>query len=127
MKVLFPLLIAARYERAFVLGTCSWVAPQDRPALKWKVSVSLVKMIGGSAYQEFKGLGDFVASTNIDKLKWTLFRVPFLGSGESKPVTASYTGSGQDGLFLTRCSIADWIMNEMQKRMWIGKAPVLSN
>ena len=127
MKILFPLLIAAHYERAFVLGTCSWTAPNDLGALKWKVSVILIKIIGGSAYQEFNGLGAFVASANVKELKWTLFRVPFLSNGEAKPVIGTYTGTGQDGMFLTRSSISEWILLEMQEGKWIGKTPVLCN
>ncbi len=127
MKIIFPLLIAARYERAFVLGTCSWTAPDDLGALKWKASVILIKIIGGSAYQEFNGLGAFVASTKVEDLKWTLFRVPFLGNGEAKPVTATYTGTGQDGMFLTRSSIAQWVLQEVQEEKWVGKTPVLCN
>lgn len=127
MKILFPLLIAAHYERALVLGTCSWTAPKDIGALKWKASVILIKLIGGSAYQEFNGLGEFVASTSVDDLKWTLVRVPFLGNGEAKPVTATYTGTGLDGMFLTRSSIAEWVLKEMKDGEWIGQAPVLCN
>ncbi|KAK2762132.1 hypothetical protein FQN54_001139 [Arachnomyces sp. PD_36] len=127
MKILFPLLIAARYERAFILGTVSWTAPQDQPALKWKAMVGMVKLVGGSAYEECNGLGAFVGSTDINQLNWTLFRVPLLGNGETKPVKASFGGSGQDGLFLTRRSIADWILQEMQEKKWVGKAPMLCN
>jgi len=127
MKILFPLLIAAHYERALVLGTCSSEAPEDLGGLKWKASVLLIKAIGGSAYEEFNGLGAFVASTSVENLKWTLFRVPFLGNGEAKPVTATYTGTGLDGFFLSRSSIAEWVLQEMQEGEWIGQAPVLCN
>jgi hypothetical protein len=127
MKVLFPLLIVAHYERALVLGTCSWTAPEDLGGLKWKAAIMLIKIIGGSAYQEFNGLGAFVASTSVEDLKWTLFRVPFLGNGEAKPVTATYTGTGLDGMFLSRSSIAKWVLEEMKEGEWIGQAPTLCN
>lgn len=127
MKILFSLLIAAHYERALVLGTCSWTAPEDLGALKWKASVLLIKTIANFAYQEFNGLGAFVASTSVEDLKWTLFRVPFLGNGEAKPVTATYTGTGLDGFFLSRKSIAEWVLKEIKDGEWIGQAPILCN
>ncbi|CZR50362.1 uncharacterized protein PAC_00234 [Phialocephala subalpina] len=108
MKLIFPLLIANKFKRALVLGTCSFTAPEDKGALKWKASVVLVKMIGGTAFEEFKGLGEFVTSQDPQELKWTLFRVPFLGNGAAAPVSATYTGSGKDGLFISR------------KVLWLG-------
>ncbi|PGG98829.1 hypothetical protein AJ80_09466 [Polytolypa hystricis UAMH7299] len=128
MKAIFPLLVANKFTRAMVLGTCSYPAPQDKGALKWKASVVLIKMIGGSAYQEFNGLGTFVTSQDAAQLKWTLFRVPFLGNGPEAPVTATFTGMGDDGMFLSRKSIAAWVLAEMgEDSSWVGKAPVLSN
>jgi hypothetical protein len=128
MKCIFPILVENNYERAMVLGTCSFPAPQDKGALKWKASIILVKIIGGSAYDEFRGLGEFVASQDVSQLKWTLFRVPFLTNGPLAPVTASYTGTGADGMFLSRKSLATWVLDHITgDSEWVGKAPVLSN
>jgi len=128
MKLIFPLLIANNFQRALVLGTCSFPAPQDKGAWKWSASVTLIKIIGGSAYDEFHGLGQYVTSQDVNKLKWTLFRVPFLRNGEARDVKASFTGSGEDGMFLSRKSIAEWVLREMSEESeWVGKAPVLSN
>lgn len=68
-----------------------------------------------------------MASTSVEDLKWTLFRVPFLGNGEAKSVTATYTGTGLDGFFLSRDSIAEWVLQEMKEGEWIGQAPILCN
>lgn len=128
MKCIFPILVASHYERAIVLGTCSYPAPLDKSALKWKASIMLIKIIRGSAYDEFKGLGEFVASQDVSQLKWTLFWVPFLNNGPNAPVTASYTGSGRDGMFLSRKSLATWTLENMTgDSEWVGKSPVLSS
>ncbi|KAH9204259.1 hypothetical protein DL95DRAFT_377112 [Leptodontidium sp. 2 PMI_412] len=128
MKVLFPLLIANNFKRAMVLGTPSFPAPEDKGGFKWRATIVLVKVIGGSAYEEFHGLGNLVSSYNPRELKWTLFRVPFLGNGDAAPVVATYTGSGKDGLFLSRKSIVAWTLQEMgQDSDWIGKSPMLCN
>jgi hypothetical protein len=128
MKRIFPILVESRYERAMVLGTCSYRTPQDKGGLKWKASVILIKIIGGSAYDEFRGLGEFVASQDVSRLKCTLFRVPFLTDGPNAPVKASYTGTGDDGMFLSRKSLATWVLDHITgDSEWVGKAPVLSN
>ena len=111
-----------------ILGTPSFQSQQDRGALKWKASIMLVKVIAGSAYDEFKAMGEYVASQDVTRLKWTLFRVPFLNNGPDMPVVATYTGSGSDGMSLSRKSLATWILGEMgEDSEWVGKAPVLSN
>ncbi|KAJ5581543.1 hypothetical protein N7535_000163 [Penicillium sp. DV-2018c] len=128
MKNIFPILVANNYKRAMVLGTCSYVAPEDQGSLKWKASIFLIKIVGGSAFDEFSGLGSFVASQDASQLKWTFFRVPFLTNGDDAPVTATYTGTGKDGMFLTRKSLATWVLGEISgDSEWVGKTPALSN
>jgi hypothetical protein len=120
-------LIAARYERAILLGTPSYTAPEDKGALKFKAVIGLVRLIGGGAYQECNSMGTFVATQSVDHLKWTMFRVTLLNNGEAKPVTATYTGSGQDNLFISRNSIAEWVLQELKEGKWIGKMPAICN
>ncbi|PIG88668.1 hypothetical protein AARAC_000513 [Aspergillus arachidicola] len=128
IKLIFPMLVANKYKRAMVLGTCSYPSPLDKGAIKWKLSVALIKIIGGSAYEEFRGLGEFVASQDPAQLQWTLFRVPFLTNGAEAPVTATYTGHGDDGFFLSRRSMASWVLKEMDTdSVQVGKTPVISN
>lgn len=111
-----------------VLGTCSYPSFRDKGGIKWKLSVALIKIIGGSAYEEFRGLGEFVASQDLKQLPWTLFRVPFLTNGSEAPVTAAYTGHGGDGFFLSRRSMARWVLNEMDRNSdQVGETPVISN
>jgi hypothetical protein len=120
MKRIFPILVANHYKRAMVLGTCSFPARQDKGALKWKASTLLIKIIGGSAYDEFKGLGVFVTSQDISQLKWTLFRVPFLNNGPK--------AAGSDGMFLSRASLAAWVIDQISEDSdWVAKSPLLSN
>ncbi|KAL5335977.1 hypothetical protein BJX70DRAFT_401035 [Aspergillus crustosus] len=128
IRTLFPILVQQKYKRAMILGTASYAAAKDKGALKWTLSVALIKIIGGSAYQEFNGLGAFITSQDASELKWTLFRVPFLTNGERKEVKASYTGSCEDGFFLSRKSMVGWVLDEMAgDSKWVGKAPVISN
>ncbi|KAI9733821.1 MAG: hypothetical protein M1818_007088 [Claussenomyces sp. TS43310] len=122
-----PLLVEHKYQRALILCTPSYHAPKDKGGLKWRLSVMLIKIIGGSAYQEFSGLGALVASQDTAALKWTIFRVGFLGNGEVKPVKATFTGSGEDGIGISRKSIAAWVLAEIKEEKWVGEAPLLCN
>ncbi|KAF4769999.1 hypothetical protein N7455_006343 [Penicillium solitum] len=115
-KRIFPILVAHHYKRAMVLGTPSFTAPQD------KASVVRIKLIASSAYDEFKGLGEFVTPRDVSQLKWTLFGVPLLTNGSVVPVTATYTGTDSDGMFLSRASLAAWISDHISEDSdWAGK------
>lgn len=90
----------------------------------------MIKLISRSAFQEFSGMGEFVESWPVEgenALNWTLFRVPFLLSGEAKCVVASFQGSGLDGLTLNRKSMAQWLLKEIPKMDWVARAPLLSH
>lgn len=128
MKQIFPILVSHNYQRAMILSTFSFPSPHDKPSLKWKAPIALIKLIAGSAYREFNGLGSYVTSQDVTQLKWTLFRVPFLTNSPDIPVVATYLGSGKDGMLLSRKSLATWILKEMSEDSeWIGKEPFLSN
>lgn len=50
-------------------------------------------------------------------------RLPLLTNGEVKPVQAGFVGSGQNSMVLTRKSMCIWILNEIEERKWVGRAP----
>jgi len=127
IKYAFPILAEYRYERVLIFGTCAYTAPEDKGGLKWKASNRLTKMTDGGAYKDFSTLGNWISTQPSDLVKWTLFRVHHLIDGSAKPVTATYTGSGKDKTNLTRKSMVNWVLEEMVKGEWIGKAPVICN
>lgn len=85
----------------------------------------LIKMIGGTAYQEMVGIGAVTTEQPVDKLAWTIFRVGFLTNGPAGPVEATYTGSGKDSMTISRDSIAEWVLLEAEEEKWVGKAPYI--
>jgi len=72
-------------------------------------------------------MGRATAALDLDKVKWTFFRVPWLGTGEAQEVKAGYLGSGSDGMFLNRKSMAVWVLNEAVENKWVGEAPMLNH
>lgn len=122
-----PQIIKYGIKRAMVLTTPSFPQPQDKGGLKWSASVAVVKLIGGSAYHEMIAIGDTVSAISTDTLRWTLFRVGWLNNGPAQPVKATYTGSGEDTLGISRASIAQWVVEEITAEKFVGKAPYICN
>ena len=51
-------------------------------------------------------------------------RVPFLTNGAAKPTVATIIGSGEDGLLLSRKSLAAWLLKQL-KVDWQGSGLVI--
>ncbi|KAF2487589.1 hypothetical protein BDY17DRAFT_14303 [Neohortaea acidophila] len=126
---LFPLLPTdSTIKRCFVLSTASYSAPEDRRSLKWWFGILAIKLFLGTAYKEINGMSRAVTSLPTEQVEWTLFRVPGLTNSEAKPVRAGFIGDGKsDGIFISRGSIAVWILQELEERRWVNKAPSLCN
>lgn len=124
--LLYPLLIENHFERALVLSTPSYVVSEDKGAFKWRALVGVASLISADAVKEMIAIGEATASVP-SVLKWTVFRVPMLTNGKEAPVKATYTGSGDDYLMLTRAGMAEWVLKEMVENKWVGKAPMLCN
>ncbi|KAF2457387.1 hypothetical protein BDY21DRAFT_343685 [Lineolata rhizophorae] len=126
-KLLYPMLVDAGFTRGLFLSTPSADDPSDKRGFYWRTAIFGIRTLGGSAYAEITGLHSFISSQPTAQLKWTLFRVPFLGSGEPKEVHAGYLGDAEEGGRLERKGMARWVLVEMEKEEWVGKAPVLTN
>ena len=116
-----------------VLSTASYSAPEDSRSIKWWVSINMyIRIIGGDAYQEIRGLSQATVDLG-EKIAWTLFRVPLL-SGKTLEenegeVEACYVGDkkGRDGLSLDRGRLCKWVLGELDEGKWVGCAPLVSN
>lgn len=109
-----------------ICGTPSVQVPEDQFSLKWYLMVWLLKTLVGDAYKEITGMGRAVFALPLDEVEWTMFRVPWLTNGEAKPVCAGMIQS-EAGLLLSRKSIAVGLLQELEERKWVGKAPALCN
>ncbi|KJY00552.1 NmrA family protein [Zymoseptoria brevis] len=114
-------------RRCLVLATPSFQVAEDRSSWKWWFIVSVIRMLGGDAYADIVGIGKVVSALPVDEVEWTLFRVPVLTNGDYKPVQTAMVGDGNDGLTLSRKSNAVWVLQELEEKKWVGRAPALSN
>jgi hypothetical protein len=79
------------------------------------------------AYGEVTETGNYATSQPAGKMEWTLFRVGRLTDGPEKPVQATYLGSGQDSLSISRASVAQWVLEEIAEKRRVEKAPYICN
>jgi hypothetical protein len=151
---LYPLLLKANPRiRILALATASYSAQEDRRSIKWFVSITgYVRVIGGDAYKEIRGIADETVALG-DDVDWTVFRVPLLhgtkwdsgtsmdfqqgesdsaNDGRSKnelssKVHAVYVGQSHDGLWLDRRRLAKWILGELEEKKWLRSCPLVSD
>ncbi|KAF7671267.1 hypothetical protein GT037_010592 [Alternaria burnsii] len=126
-KRLLPLLASSNYKRAMILGTPSWASSEDKRSLLWQMSIGSIALFFRDAYKDFVGIGNYVTSLPLSEIRWTLFRVPFLTDAAPSEVHAGPLGAPHINLKLSRASMANWLLQEIDKAQWIGKTPCLSN
>jgi hypothetical protein len=79
-------------------------------------------------YGEMISVGEYVTSLPAeDDIKWTLFRVGGLTNGEKLPVEATFLGTGKDGMWISRASVAEWVMEEAIQEKWVRRIPYICN
>ena len=87
-----------------------------------------MKFFSSGQYQEMVGVGKQISSlSDRDDIQWGLFRVGGLTNGEEAPVNATYLGSGMDNTWISRASVARWVLDEVIEAKWVGKAPYICN
>lgn len=86
-----------------------------------------MKMFSHGQYAEMLGIGKFVTSLSVDEVKWTLFRVGLLTNGEEGNVEATHLGSGKDAMWISRASVAGWVLDEAVWGRFVGEMPYICN
>lgn len=88
----------------------------------------MLKTFSHGQYAEMVGIGQYVSSLSVDEgVKWTLFRVGLLTNAEEGDVVATHLGSGQDAMWISRASVAGWVLDEAIQGRFVGKMPYICN
>ncbi|KAB8273920.1 hypothetical protein BDV30DRAFT_226267 [Aspergillus minisclerotigenes] len=125
-KALVPRLIEQNFKRILILCTPSYHDAADTITLKWQIGAWFMRLFSAGQYREMVGIGEYIASLPVGKrVQWTLFRVGGLTEGEEAPVKATSLGSGDDGTWISRASVATWALDEIDRERWLGKAPYI--
>ena len=116
------------FERILILCTPSFHVEQDKPGFKWRFGEWFMKIFSPGQLLEMVSVGKFVTSLPDDeRMRCTLFRVGGLTDEGEKPVEATHLGSGKDGIWISRASVARWTLDEIRDGKWIGKVPYICN
>ncbi|KAJ7145369.1 hypothetical protein C8R43DRAFT_1012497 [Mycena crocata] len=114
--------------RIFALSTPSFSPdPSEKLPLNWWLYHFLPIAMAPQGNAEMVGIAEAVAAA--DDLDWTVFRVPMLtNESVDLPVAAGVLRPDFKGsLYLSRASMAMWILKEVEERKWVRQAPALGN
>jgi hypothetical protein len=125
-ELIVPLLCKYEYKRVMITSTASYAVPQDRFSVLCWLMVWSVYLLFRGAYDEINGFTPLVTRLSDNEgVKWTVFRVPALTSGDARLVHAAYVSDV--GVRVERKGVAKWVLKEMDEEKWIGKCPALAN
>ncbi len=113
-------------KRLIATATPSFKDRNDKFQFSFAVAVLLVKSLLKDTFRDIVETGNYISTSNLD---WTIVRLPMLSN---KPkvgnVKIGYPGDGNICLFsLTRTDLADFLVQQLDDKTLIHKAPVISN
>ncbi|KAG6857606.1 hypothetical protein H0H87_010174 [Tephrocybe sp. NHM501043] len=111
-------------KRLICLGTTSITDPADKFNLAFSILVNGVALGARNAYKDVVAIGQNVRTHGAD-LDWTIVRVPLLTSQETEETLAGYVGDGRTSTWLSRAGFAAFVVDEIKKKNWVQKAPLL--
>ncbi len=114
----------AGVRRLVSLATASVPDPEDRFDLRSTLLVWAIRLIFRGAYDEIRRIGDIVRASDTD---WTLVRIGLLDDAAPKPVRVGHYGRGEVGLYVSRKSLARFMLDRATAGDFVREAPAISN
>ncbi|KAJ7222429.1 NAD-P-binding protein [Mycena pura] len=112
-------------NRLLALGTASIEDEADRFNLVYYSMVKSVSVSMRNAYKDIRAIGAVIRASELEH--WTIIRVPVLSNDPSREVIAGYIGDGKikNHISLNRAGFAAFMIEEISKKQWDRKAPLL--
>jgi len=111
-------------ERLVVSAGAGVSVPEDEPRPLNRLINFLLKLVSRWVYEDMKRTVDTVRRSD---LKWTVVRVPMLSDDEpTGEVKVGYVGKGM-GMRITRADMARFILDQVESKEYVHKAPAISN
>lgn len=112
-------------NRLLALGTASIEDESDHFNLAYYSMVKSVSVTMRNAYKDIRALGAVIKASELEH--WTIIRVPVLSNNSSREVIAGYIGDGKTGnhIILNRIGFAAFMVEEISKKQWDRKCPLL--
>lgn len=113
-------------KRLIATATPSFKDKNDRFQIGFAFGVFMVKTLIKDSYKNIVLTGKYISESGLD---WTIVRLPMLSNNPSTgKLNIGYTGDGKVNLFsLTREDLANFLIQQLEDKLYIGKAPVISN
>jgi putative NADH-flavin reductase len=114
-----------RVRRLIITSTLSAKDSNDKPNLRTKAMVNLVKTTMHGAYEDIVSAAETVRNSDLD---WTIVRLTMLNNDpKSGTVKAGYVGDGKVGTWISRADIADFMLKQVENTEYLHQAPAISN
>ena len=111
--------------RIVVIATASASDPSDVPALRSRFFIGIAKLFLRPAYDDLVATAQILRDSDRN---WTIVRPPFLKDGpKTGRVNVGYLGDGVTGTFLSRANTADFMLKQLRRAEYIGKAPIVTD
>lgn len=112
-------------RRLIITSTLSAKDSNDKPTLRTKAMVNLVKTTMHGAYEDIVSAAETVRNSDLD---WTIVRLTMLNNyAKSGKVKAGYVGDGKVGTWISRADIADFMLKQVENTKYLHQAPAISN
>lgn len=112
-------------NRLIALGTASIEDESDHFNLAYYSMVTSVSISMRNAYKDIRAVGAVIQASELEH--WTIVRVPILSNNSSREVIAGYIGDGKtkNHLTLNRVGFAAFVIEEIGRKQWDRKVPLL--
>ncbi|KAK5798365.1 hypothetical protein VI817_004655 [Penicillium citrinum] len=118
-------LVSQGVRRVLILCTPCFKGSYDVASFKWRIGGWTMKFFPSTRgqFEEMISMGGYITSIPVEEAQWTLFRVGGLTNGGMRPIETTFLGSGREGMWISRASVARWVMDEATQDKWVGEMP----
>jgi putative NADH-flavin reductase len=112
-------------RRIIITSTLSAKDIKDKPSLRTKAMVNLVKITMHAAYEDIVNAAEIVRASDLE---WIILRLALLNNKpKSGKVKAGYVGTGEVGAQISRADIAGFMLKQIEDTKYLREAPAISN
>jgi putative NADH-flavin reductase len=112
-------------RRIIITSTLSAKDIKDKPSLRTKAMVNLVKITMHAAYEDIVNVAEIVRASDLE---WIILRLALLNNKpKSGKVKAGYVGTGEVGAQISRADIAGFMLKQIEDTKYLREAPAISN
>ncbi|ETN41515.1 uncharacterized protein HMPREF1541_03451 [Cyphellophora europaea CBS 101466] len=130
---ILPAMREAGVKRIIALSTPSgFQYPEETSKISWawwaKIHIPRIMVPQGDAEMRDIAKAVLYAGAEDKDLDWTIYRVGYLGDANPDiSIVVKETLLNFEGDSVTRGSLSKWLLQEVEERKWLRKAPLVGN